>query len=455
MEAIEELRRNFLAAGGSASEFETLGRGNLKVEDSVLQDGSSKPEEARAMAMRIARGGLIEYHCYDNRGRPQGVAVVRVDGWPDDGSFRFVGTHLKASDEYYEWWASQNLSGSHPGYHLCMAPRARCREGNPDGSEVVHITRWRQVSPQLLVGPGYASDAVLSHFQAQLNSALLKEPPRPPAVRPATRTGLDDQARARASVAVAAEEDDDLAELAELARRGAERRTRRTSPEAPRRPGFGEVLANRAKVEEENRALKRRKAEGAKTKRPHDEVEALRRKKAKGLGDDSESEGEDSSDREQVFRKASSREVDLESLSRKDPGCLLRSALREMEKYIAARGEATVEDPTHGRFLSYLHQVLLPQHPKAGLRSQRELVTIATSLDFLVAGSLGRCGDLLTQRFKALEASLSAEGNWSVARHHEIIPTQATLSTQAEMTQAAKAELRAQKLKLQLTKNLK
>ncbi len=80
-------------------------------------------------------------------------------------------------------------------------------------------------------------------------------------------------------------------------------------------------------------------------------------------------------------------------------------------------------------------------------------MTLATGLDMLLEGDLGRLGDLLVQRFKAIiEASLSADGNWSVARHQELIPTQASLSTKAELTEAAKAELRASKLRQQLHK---
>ena len=67
---------------------------------------------------------------------------------------------------------------------------------------------------------------------------------------------------------------------------------------------------------------------------------------------------------------------------------------------MAARGEALSGE--EGRVLAYVHQVLLPQHPKAGLRSQRELLTIATGLDLLLDGALGQLGDLLAKRFKAI-----------------------------------------------------
>ena len=142
-----------------------------------------------------------------------------------------------------------------------------------------------------------------------------------------------------------------------------------------------------------------------------------------------------SSGDEQGFRKASSREVDLLRMSQKNPGCLLRSALKEMSRYLAARGEAKEEDLSQGKVVSYLHQILLPQNPKVGLRSQRELVTLASALDLLLEGELGRAGDLLVQRFKAVEASVNAEGSWA----YEIIPGQAALSAQKEQAEAAKA----------------
>lgn len=139
-------------------------------------------------------------------------------------------------------------------------------------------------------------------------------------------------------------------------------------------------------------------------------------------------------------------------LSKQNPGCLLRSALREMNRYMAARGEALSEKESRNRVVSYLHQILLPQYPKAGLRSQRELVTIASCIDALLDGDLGGLGDLLAQRFKAIECSLASEGSWQVAKHHELIPSVPTLSTKAEMSEAAKAEARALRLKKQMLK---
>ena len=76
-------------------------------------------------------------------------------------------------------------------------------------------------------------------------------------------------------------------------------------------------------------------------------------------------------------------------------------------------------------------------------------------MDHLLSGELGRCGDLLVQRFKAIEQSLGDDGSWAVSRHLELIPGAASLATMGEQTEAAKAELRAQKLKAHLKKHSK
>ena len=183
------------------------------------------------------------------------------------------------------------------------------------------------------------------------------------------------------------------------------------------------TLAKRAKLkgdEQEAEEIKRRR----KKRQSDDDEGALRRKKARRVDDESSSVSGDSSGSEPVFQKASTREVDLVAMSKKNPGCLLKSALKEMSRYLSARGEASNENPAEGKVVSYLHQVLFPQHPKAGLRAQRDLMTLASVLDLLLDGEIGRGADMLIQRFKAIEGSLAADGNWAVAKHMELIPGQ-------------------------------
>ena len=96
----------------------------------------------------------------------------------------------------------------------------------------------------------------------------------------------------------------------------------------------------------------------------------------------------------------------------------------------------------------YLTAIVLGHHTpdKIGLRSMRELQTLARSLDLLEQGSLAELGDLLMQRFKAIEQSL-ADGNWAIANEMEIVPEALpTLASANEQQVAARAAYLRSKL---------
>lgn len=470
MDAVKRLREKFLDAGGAQADFEAISRGFLELGDTEPQDGACRPDEARTMAIKcLAHGALILMHCYNERGRHQGEAVIMFKSWVDQDSLMFRGEHLAASDEYYEWWASNQADFDKVVFHICEKPRHRCRATRGPGEEVIHLTKWRMACPQTLIGTGFASTkavayfaSVLDHHLASARHAAPVAPAAPdvggpmdggkpgPGVRPlAHTTGLDDAAL-RDELRVPRGDDemvDDLLALAKDAKKEPAERRKAPKKEKSSEKGLGQLLADRAAQQREEQ---REHRDRSKKKRRHEDDDDCVARKKRLRADESDSG--DSSGSEAGFRVASSREVDLVRLSQKNPGCLLRSALKEMSRYLAARGEATIEEPGSGKVVSYLHQILLPQYPKTGIRSHRELVTLATSLDLLLEGKLGMLGDLLAQRFKAIEASLAADGNWAVARHQELIPVQASLSTKAELTEAAKAELRAQKLRAQLAR---
>ena len=68
-----------------------------------------RPDEARRLAFKVLQPDrMVEYHCYSERGRDQGVALVRFEQWIDRDHLKFKGTNLAASDEYYDWWAKRN-----------------------------------------------------------------------------------------------------------------------------------------------------------------------------------------------------------------------------------------------------------------------------------------------------------------------------------------------------------
>ena len=91
-------------------------------------------------------------------------------------------------------------------------------------------------------------------------------------------------------------------------------------------------------------------------------------------------------------------------------------------------------------FTPYLTSVLLPTlGEKGSLRNVRELRTLAEALDALVKGDLEGLGDLLTQRFKALEMA-TQEGNWTVAKHYELIGDSSVTTASKEDREAALRE---------------
>ncbi|CAJ1461453.1 unnamed protein product [Effrenium voratum] len=148
---------------------------------------------------------------------------------------------------------------------------------------------------------------------------------------------------------------------------------------------------------------------------------------------------------------------ELWRLSQRHPGRLLKSGMKELERYLADRaGEGTSEDGwAQHKVMAYINQVILAVHPmqSIGLRNHRELVTLGTSLDLLMNGRLAELGDLLMQRLKALETSLTDQ-NWSAARHQELIPpVAASLTTLGERHRTARAELQQVKLKEALQKH--
>ena len=120
-----------------------------------------------------------------------------------------------------------------------------------------------------------------------------------------------------------------------------------------------------------------------------------------------------------------------------------------MQKYLNDQGGADQIDCVNGHVLAYINQVLFANvsQEKMGVRNAREIRTLAEAIDCLLRGQLARLGDLLMQRLKAAESAV-LEGAWTMAKHQELIPDiGASLSNPAEREAAAKAELRAIKLR--------
>jgi len=130
----------------------------------------------------------------------------------------------------------------------------------------------------------------------------------------------------------------------------------------------------------------------------------------------------------------------------KREGALLENGVQTMRKALAARqgggvlsSEMTEQlSQLQGVVTNYLTVGLAPsaasQGKPLGIRNEREMRTLAEGIDAILAGDLGRAGDILMQRFRACEVNV-LEGDWSLARHLELIPQHQISSVPAGMRQ--------------------
>ena len=77
------------------------------------------------------------------------------------------------------------------------------------------------------------------------------------------------------------------------------------------------------------------------------------------------------------------------------------------------------------------------QNLQLGDRDKRELQTLAICCDHLAKGNTAGLGDVLMQRFKAVESSLNHKGSWDLSKHLELVPTQHFQATSMKEQEAA------------------
>ena len=152
-----------------------------------------------------------------------------------------------------------------------------------------------------------------------------------------------------------------------------------------------------------------------------------------------------------VFRAApiSSNGESLAMLSRRTPGRLFELGLQKIkERLLALQGSpAGAADQDLRRVLSFYHEVIFKaRHPHAGTHTLNEMATVAESVDCLVEGDLGRLGDVLLQRYKALERSCQ-DGNWVVAQELEVLEhNRSGLATDDEVWRSSRRQLHSAQL---------
>ena len=161
-------------------------------------------------------------------------------------------------------------------------------------------------------------------------------------------------------------------------------------------------------------------------------------------------------DDESVFREAPAGSTSLSGqqklvrYSQKFPGRLASRLLLKMKEgaareLVGANNEVGATPPLASHFVL---TVLMPQlGPKASLRTQREMRTLAKGLDLLARGETSQRADLLGQRIKALERA-AVEGHWMSAQFLELLPPDtSTLLERDEEVYLAKEFLLEQKVR--------
>eukprot|EP00438_Fugacium_kawagutii_P011318 Skav205073 [mRNA] locus=scaffold142:449288:454273:- [translate_table: standard] len=380
---LEDLRQRLLGKGGANADWDTALSGGLSNYDQLWVDGATFKDDVWHHAAGVmSRGAHVEYKGYDNRGRSQGLVVIKLVDWINLGSGFLRAEHQVASDEYYEYYATRSLQSDKCAYHLCKKTRRQCPSKLPRGDrrEVVHLQEWRLVSPYTLVNSGYAKGLGMKLIEDFVNgfSPRVPEPVAPPGPVSGAPcgTGLDEAAAA--AVTGGKEGDGGAAKPKEI-------------PPVILKPrgSVGEILEKRA-AERRKELLERKQAAKKKKKRSRSRSRGRRGRRkraassASSVESRSESGGSKGSESSKSFRMPPSRGgEELWRLSRKHPGQLLKGAMKEMSRYLAGRSEeGEIEGSwAHLKMMSYINQIVLTQHTpnSVGVRNHRELVTLGTA----------------------------------------------------------------------------
>ena len=111
--------------GLSQGEAEASLRLHRPSADSTWVTGEDLGIEALKIAQdTMEQDRIVEYGCYDNRGAPQGRAVIKLMDWEDRDAGLLLAAHGECSDEYYQWYAEHELpKGDGEGCSMFAPPQ--------------------------------------------------------------------------------------------------------------------------------------------------------------------------------------------------------------------------------------------------------------------------------------------------------------------------------------------
>ena len=151
----------------------------------------------------------------------------------------------------------------------------------------------------------------------------------------------------------------------------------------------------------------------------------------------------------QPFRGATGASMDGSRAQRRAaryPGLTLKEGLAGMARYLPRCVGGVQLGSWDPRVVQYLTTVLDRGPKDVGMRSRRELRTLAEALDLLLEGDPLRAADVLMARFSSVELA-SAEQSWAVSQHLELVPGSVSgVASERAKHAASKEELLRQKL---------
>ena len=105
------------------------------------------------------------------------------------------------------------------------------------------------------------------------------------------------------------------------------------------------------------------------------------------------------------------------------PGRILSETVKSIRQQTSVVHGQEASEGAARRIMMFYYEVLLRPNLDGTLShgTEREMRTLATSLDHLLDGDLAACGDVLISRFKALEEATTS-GTWDIAANLEAVP---------------------------------
>ena len=98
----------------------------------------------------------LEYHCRHYDGSAQGTAVFKAEAWESKEKCVLSGRHELITDEYYDWYVNHDCTHG-TLLHFCSGRVGQCRTRLEPGDqrELVHVGKWRQLTPALCLRQAY------------------------------------------------------------------------------------------------------------------------------------------------------------------------------------------------------------------------------------------------------------------------------------------------------------